>query len=190
MAQLDLGTVQDNHRGSVPRTGLTIAAVILSAFLSWFWFLPGLSGQLSRKADVTPHASMLDQVSEADMPNALRTMNGSPDFFAQFKARKDVCREPLAWVSLARTPGGPPTRVRIRTSGYVSPEFELSDVLLRVAIPFPGPYEAGRGTLEVMSVGGGGTVALRPASPIVSGSAKTIKQVTWKPIQHCSKPNE
>jgi len=164
--------------------------VILSAILSWFWVMPGVSGQIASKPSTATDTSMLDEVSEDDISGAMHTMYGSPDFFAQFKARKDACPAPLAWVSLVRTPGSPAGAVRVKSGRYVSPEFELGDVPLRVAIPFPGPYEAGHGLLEVISVGGGGTVTLRPALQIAPGSTKTLKQVTWKPIRRCSKTNE
>jgi hypothetical protein len=169
---------------------LPIAAVILSAVLSWAWFLPGVSAQLAPKADVASSNSTLDQVSEEDMAGALRTMTGSADFLGQFRSRKDACPVPLAWVSLVRPSGTAPEKVRIRSGNYYSPEFEPGDVPLRVAIPYPGPYEAGHGALEVISVGSGTTVALSPAWQVGTGSTKVAKQVVWDPIKRCSKANE
>jgi hypothetical protein len=166
-----------------------IIAIALSGILCWFWLIPGVSVELSPKASVDGNISTLDQVADNDIPAALGTMSGSADFLGQFKSRKDGCPVPLAWVSLARTSGAVSGKVRLRSGSYYSPEFEPGDLPLRVAIPYPGSYEAGHGALEVISVGGNTTVALFPAWQVVAGGARTVRQVVWQPSKRCANSN-
>lgn len=191
MEQSSSGSSTDDHRHGRQAAWAPIGgAVILAAILSWFWFLPGVSAQLTARA-IAAETSTLDRVGSNDIVNALRTMNGSADFLTQFKARKDGCPMPLAWVSLVGAPKGQPEGLRITSGSYVSPEFDMSgDVPVRIAVPFPAPYEAGHGTIEVTSVGSGATVALSPALHVAPGTQRIVKQVVWEPDKRCSPTNE
>jgi hypothetical protein len=67
----------------------------------------------------------------------------------------------------------------------------LSDVPVRVAIPYPGPYEMGRGTLMVMVTSGNVVVALQPAWRVSAQNGQVSHEVTWHPRINCKQqPNE
>jgi len=55
---------------------------------------------------------------------------------------------------------------------------------VRVAIPYPAPYEAGQGILSVL-LGGEATVALTPAWNISPKAGVTERAVTWQPSESC-----
>jgi hypothetical protein len=134
--------------------------------------------------------SDLTEVDERDIADALITMSPSNAVLAEFRTGKDgSCRRPLAWVSLVSAPGEPPSRIRLISGTYYSPLFEVSTTPVRVALPFPAPYESGRGVLSAIDVGGSATIALLPAWRVSAQDGKTTRAVTWQPVQNCSTPN-
>ncbi|MGA9868046.1 MAG: hypothetical protein WBQ75_16600 [Acetobacteraceae bacterium] len=114
-------------------------------------------------------------------------MNGSTAFLAQFRQRTGGCPRPLAWVSLGRAAAQPAGTVRLRSGTYFSPVFKLTDIPVRIAIPYPGPYETGHGTLMAMNAGGSAIVALVPAWVSARGGEAT-REVTWHPSKRCKQP--
>jgi hypothetical protein len=75
--------------------------------------------------------------------------------------------------------------IRLRSGNYISPNFSLTDAPVRVALPYPAPYEAGHGTLSVIAVGGEATVSLLPPWRVVGGSGLASHEVTWHPRIRC-----
>jgi hypothetical protein len=180
---------QAGSQGGMPGLWPAAAMAALSAIVCWIWLASSAAtdkGQTGGEAVV----SELAQVDVRDLADALTTMNGSDAFLAQFKQRAGGCPQPLAWVSVARTPGQPPGTVRLRSGGYISPTFSLSDVPMRVAIPYPGPYEAGHGRLAALDAGSSATIALRPAWHISAQADGAMREVTWHPRKRCAQPNE
>jgi len=133
--------------------------------------------------------SELANVDDQDVTAALTTINDSAGFLAQSKQRAGGCPLPLAWVSVALAPGQPAATVRLRSGSYFSPVFNLSDVPVRVAIPYPAPYETGHGMLTAMDAGGAAIIALLPAWHVPAQTGDATRAVTWRIGNRCKPPN-
>jgi hypothetical protein len=161
--------------------GLSIAIAVISGIVCWFWLSSGRANPLR------PHISELTEVEERDVTGALTTMNVPNAVREQFREGKDgSCRRPLAWVSLVSAPGEPPGHIRLISGTYYSPIFEVSATPVRVAIPFPAPYETGQGELTALDVGGSATISLLPSWRVVAHEGKATRAVTWNPVKKCS----
>jgi hypothetical protein len=178
------GGQMDSRRG-VPGVLPAAAVAMLSGVLCWIWLVSGAGSAMTSAGDAAAVASDLAQVDDGDVGAALTTMEGPTAFLARFKSRTAGCPEPLAWVTVARAPGQPAGTVRLGSGTYYSPVFDLSDVPVRVAIPYPGPYEAGHGMLTVMAAGGRAMVALRPAWQVPTQGGAARHEVTWHPSDRC-----
>lgn len=164
--------------------GLSIAIAVISGALCWFWLISGRANPLKPTA---PDVSDLAEVEDGAVAGALTTMRLQNSLLEQFQQDKDGgCRRPLAWVSLVAPPGEPPSRIRLISGTYYSPVFEVSATPVRVAIPFPAPYETGRGTLTAIDVGGSATLSLLPSWRVSAQDGKTTRAVTWQPVKSCS----
>lgn len=155
---------------------------VLTALLSgagcWFLVAP-------RLVSLTDAGSTrLEEVAPADLPAAMTTLSPSGGVLEQLR-RERGC-EALAVVTLAAPPGGPPARVRLRSGSYDSPAFLLTAAPMRVAIPYPAPVEAGRGTLMVISDGGEAVVALLPPWRLPTAPGEASRLVTWQPGTGCT----
>jgi hypothetical protein len=172
------------NQSALPGMGLTIAIAVISGVVSWFWLASGRANLLP------PNVSELTEVQESDIPGALTTMGPANPGLAQFqKAQDGRCRRPLAWVSLATAPGEPPSHIRLISGTYFSPVFEVTAVPMRVALPYPAPYETGHGLLTAIDVGGSTTIALLPAWRVAAQDGRTTRAVTWNPVNSCSPRN-
>jgi hypothetical protein len=176
------------NQSAPPGIGLAIAIAVISGVVCWFWMASGRANPLKPTA---PNVSDLTEVEEREVAGALSTMSLSNAVLAQSREGKDGgCRRPLAWVSLVSAPGEPPSRIRLISGKYYSPVFEVSAKPVRVAIPFPAPYETGQGTLTAIDVGGSATISLLPAWRVSAQDGKTTRAVTWYPAKNCSPRNE
>jgi hypothetical protein len=166
-------------RSGLPGIGLTIAIAVISGVVGWFWLASGRANLLA------PNVSELTEVTERDVASALTTM--APNLgLDQFRDAQDGrCRRPLAWVSLVSAPGEPPSHIRLISGNYYSPVFEVTAVPVRVALPYPAPYETGRGVLTAIDVGGSTTIALLPAWRVAAQDGRTTRAVTWQPVKSC-----
>ena len=99
------------------------------------------------------------------------------------------CPLPLAWVTVTPETNQQAEMIRLRSGSYYSPDFSLSGVPVRIAIPYPAPYDAGRGTLSVLHSGGYVTLDLNPAWHLTAQETSGSHQVTWQPSQHCKQSN-
>ena len=175
------------NRSAPPGIGLIIAIAVISGVVSWFWLASGRAGPLKPAA---PNVSDLTEVDANDVTGALTTMNVPNAALDQFRQGKDGgCRRPLAWVTLVSAPGEPPSRIRLISGTYFSPIFEVSATPVRVAVPFPAPYETGHGTLTAIDVGGSTKISLLPAWRVSAQDGKTTRAVTWHPVKSCSPRN-
>ena len=192
-SRIERPSIFPNARTDVAKgtPGLWVGAIaaVLSGLVTWIWLAGGIT------ATVTPSpaagaalVSELAQVNDRDIDGAMTTMTGSAAFLARFKERREGCPLPLAWVSLVRAPGQPPGKIRLRSGGYLSPIFDLSDVPMRIAIPYPAPYETGRGTLTAISAGGNAMVSLIPPWR-VSEKGGGARDVRWRAGSRCTRPN-
>jgi hypothetical protein len=164
--------------------GLAMAITVITGIVCWFWLASGRANPLEPTA---PNVSDLTEVQEREVAGALTTMNASNAVLAQFReAKAGGCRRPLAWVSLVSVAGELPSRIRLISGTYYSPVFEVSATPVRVAIPFPAPYETGHGALTAIDVGGSATISLLPAWRVSAQDGKPTRAVTWHPVKSCS----
>jgi len=164
-----------------------VAMAVVSGVVWWFWLA---SGRADSAKSGPATISALTEVTEQDIADALTTMAPSNGPLARFQATKDgTCRQPLAWVSLVSLPGEPPSQIRLISGSYYSPVIAVSATPVRVAIPYPKPYETGRGELTAVDVGGSATIALLPAWRVSAADGKTTREVVWHPVERCSHSN-
>lgn len=182
------GTESQNH-GATPGIWPFIAATMLSAVLCSVWLLSDVA--IAPVPDRGPGAvsSELSAVDDQDVAGALTTIEGPAALLARFKARADGCSLPLAWVSVSPVAGQPGVTVRLKSGAYYSPDFKLSDSPVRIAIPYPAPYETGHGTLTALHGGGIATIALHPPWHLSAQDAITTHEVTWHPSKRCKQPD-
>jgi hypothetical protein len=161
---------------------------VLSGIASWFWLMSDIA--MPSAAESGDWAvSDLAEVGDQDVADALTTIDGSSAFRAKFTDGKNGCRQKLAWVSLVSAPGQPPARLRIKSGEYYSPIFTVSAAPVRVAIPYPGPYETGHGKLTAIDTGGSVMIALRPAWQVPAKDGQATRDVTWQAGKRCGPPN-
>ena len=160
---------------------------MISGVVSWFWLT---SGQANPAKSAAPNISALTEVEESEIAGALASTDLPNAVLAQFQPAKDSgCRRPLAWVSLVSAPGEPPSRIRLISGTYYSPVFEVSATPVRVALPFPAPYETGHGALTAIDTGGSVTISLLPPWRVSAQEGTTTHAVTWNPVKKCSPRN-
>jgi hypothetical protein len=182
------GTGAQAHSGT-PGLWPVALATVLSAVLCSVWLMSDLAAASAPDSGTAAVTSELASVDDHDIAGALTTMAGTPASLARFKQRADGCPLPLAWVTVTPAAGQPTGTIRLRSGSYYSPDFNLSDVPVRIAIPYPAPYEAGHGTLTALHSGGNATLTLRPAWHLTAQGPSGRHQVTWQPSQRCKQPN-
>jgi hypothetical protein len=123
----------------------------------------------------------IQQVALADISGAITTL--APNAAAVMGEEAKRCKAPLAEVVLKNAPGAAPGLVRIRSGSYVSPPFTISDAPQRIAIPFPTPYQTGRGVIVVEGANAGATISLYPTNTVTSGSFPI--NIWWTPQKSC-----
>jgi hypothetical protein len=165
----------------VPGIGTAIVIAGLAALGIGYWAkadvkLPGLPapGGVSRVAEVAPQ----------DVPAAIETIDAPAEQLAQLKGRKP-CSVRLASVTIRRGPGQPDGRIRLQSGHYISPLFELTDMPVRVALPYPAPYETGRGVISVLGATTDAIVALTPPLHVPAQGGVRVQEVTWSPAGAC-----
>jgi hypothetical protein len=127
--------------------------------------------------------STLSLVAPAEITDASRTLD--PASSEQLASRAKECSVPLAQVAIWKTPGASGGAIRIRSGGYISPAFTLTDAPQRVAIPFPAPYATGRGVISVEGAADGAVISVSPAWYINSLVGSASLNVVWTPKDPC-----
>jgi hypothetical protein len=127
--------------------------------------------------------STLSLVAPAEITDASRTLD--PASSEQLASRAKECSVPLAQVAIWKTPGASGGAIRIRSGGYISPAFTLTDAPQRVAIPFPAPYATGRGVISVEGAADGAVISVSPAWHINSLVGSASLDVVWTPKDPC-----
>ena len=95
------------------------------------------------------------------------------------------CSSPLAYVMVWATDKNSNGSIQLQSGRYLSPAFQPSTEPRRIAIPYPGPYELGHGTIAVVGMADGIMVALTPVWRIDSFTGKLMQNVIWTPRSHC-----
>lgn len=177
-AESDGGTKRAGNTGAF----FVVAAGLLVSVAAWH--LLGNGGSMPF-GGVAVSEDGLSRVDSGDMAGAMTTMAGSPGFLGQFQGESKNCPTPLAWVALARVPGKAGGMVRIHSGSYLSPTFELTDVPQRLAIPYPAPYEQGRGEITVNGIADGLIVSLAPAWNVDHLNGAATRVVSWSVRPTC-----
>jgi hypothetical protein len=125
----------------------------------------------------------LAKVAPSEIANAIVTLD--PATSQQVAADAKACKAPIAWVTLTKQPGSAGGLVRIRSGAYLSPAFQASDVPQRIAMPYPAPYETGRGVLWVIGEGNGLEIDLYPGWTVASLNGTAPINVIWTPTDPC-----
>ncbi len=169
-----------NATTAVPGLGMAAFAAGLSALGFGYWAQAsrGAAADVARMAEVAPQ----------DMQEALATVEGTPAQMALFKDPK-ACSARLAWVVVKRDRGQPAGRIRLQSGSYFSPSFELTEVPVRVALPFYAPYATGRGTISVLGTTSDAIVTLTPPWRVPAQGGAHAREVTWTPAGPCPADN-
>jgi hypothetical protein len=165
---------------SLPGTWQALVIAALSALAVGYWAQAGENAPGAAAANV----SRVAEVAPQDVPAALDTVAGTPEQLAQYK-NQEACSARLAWVTVVRSPGQPAGRIRLKSGTYVSPAFDLTDAPVRVALPYPAPYETGRGTIAVIGTTTDAIVALAPPWHVPAQGGLHVQEVTWTPAGAC-----
>jgi hypothetical protein len=183
-----VSAARPDGRSRAPGLLPAAAAVVLSAVLFWVWLSTGGLKGVAPANDALTATSGLAPVDDQEIAAALKTMFGTPEFLAKFKKDSAACPLPLAWITLARAPGSIAETVRVRSGSYYSPLFDVPEVPVRVAVPYPAAYEMGHGSLGVLGVKGEVVAALTPAWHVTPQSG-AAREVTWPALKRCGGAN-
>ncbi len=153
-----------------------------------------IAGSLARpKAETAdgaapPGASRLAEVEQDEVGAALETVAAPPEQVARFRGQ-EACRRKLAWVTIAGLPNRPAGRIRLQSGKYLSPAFDLTDVPVRVALPYPAPYPTGHGTISIVGTTSDAVVALTPSWQVAANQGVQSREVSWTPAGGCPPAN-
>jgi hypothetical protein len=132
-----------------------------------------------KNASIPGGGSELSFVPRDQIVAAAATL--TPDARPDLVEQADKCVIPIAYVSVVST-GGEET-VRIRSGNYVSPQLTITQTPQRIAIPWPAPYQTGRGQISIEGDTKGALVSLYPTWRI--DSSGLVENVWWVPEKHC-----
>jgi hypothetical protein len=166
----DQGEEKSSLRGLLVICGGALLTSLVVAFAL------SLNPGLPTEAKLTPIA-----VSELDA--AAGTLITSQA--AQRVADAKVCKAPLAVLTIVKQAGSPDATIRIGSGDYVSPPFVVTDQPQQVAVPFPAPYQVGKGLMSVMGEGKGITVWMTPGWIIPTLSGIATQNVWWDTRPNC-----
>jgi hypothetical protein len=124
----------------------------------------------------------LANIPVEDISAAAATL--SPSAAPALVAGAKSCTVPMANLIIYNEAGAS-GMIRIRSGGYLSPEFQLTNTPQRVAVPFPTPYETGAGVLMVEGNTSGAVVLLSPGWHANSVNGATAINVVWTPKKPC-----
>jgi hypothetical protein len=158
--------------------GAAITATIIAAAVT-----TDRTATTSQASTSASSESTLDKVATADLAGAAATLD--PAVAQQTVSDAKACKAPIAWVTLAKLPGGTGGMVRVRSGSYLSPAFALSDAPQRVAIPYPAAYATGRGVLWMVGEAKGLDVHLYPGWSTASLDGAAPINVWWTPTDPC-----
>jgi hypothetical protein len=184
------GLASDQNRDRfAPLPGLLPAAgiALLAGLGMWAALSRGLAPTSSATNNIGPFE--IASVGDAELAGALGSMTGGNMDVSGLAAKRGGCPPHLAWISYALAPHQPRTTIRVESGRYASNVLPVTDIPQRVAIPFPAPYETGRGTLRLRKAGGAIVVALLPAWHVSASETEATQEVSWQPTSGCGNGN-
>jgi hypothetical protein len=172
-------SVSSTREGREPSNGShhpLILAALSGLFTGVF-----LAGALQYQS---PAALGLEKVAQGDIDEAISSIDPKQSGAAAEDAR--TCRIPLAFVTVtAEEPSQTPKTIRIRSGSYVTPPLIVTPSPRRIALPFPAPYQAGRGVISVEGAVRGLSISLVPSWQAAAPEAGTEINVIWTPKTAC-----
>jgi hypothetical protein len=128
-------------------------------------------------------ATEIASVAADEISDAQTTLD--PSRAAALASDAKACKAPLAYVTLSQAPGSPDSVIHIRSGGYASPVYHVGAAPIRVAIPLPTPYSAGRGQIFVEGPQRGLNVTLYPTWISPGGDSANAINIWWKTDKPC-----
>ncbi|AIQ89552.1 MULTISPECIES: hypothetical protein [Methylobacterium] len=100
-------------------------------------------------------------------------------------AEAKACRAPLGLMRLSKTKADAGGVVRIRAGNYLSPAFNITDGPINIAVPFPAPYEAGKGEIVIEGAAKDVFVELTPGLTVDTTAGVKRIPVIWNTSKPC-----
>lgn len=138
------------------------------------------SGLADRGSSVTPTVGF---VSQHDINDAAATLTPSVAGGLVDDAKR--CRVPLVSMTIEKGNAQIGSTLRIRAGNYVSPYFQVTEGMQRIAMPYPAPYDAGAGTFIVEGNAQGAILGLTPTKVLVGLPGSQSIPVVWRPVSPC-----
>lgn len=153
--------------------GLIAAAAVVGVLLS--------SGG---KPVGTADRPALSLVAKGEIDKASGTI--APEQKDKIVEEAKACRAPLAQMRISKADTNGRGVIRIRAGNYLSPAFTVGDTPINVAVPFPAPYETGKGEIVLEGAATGVFVEMTPGVTLNDdGSRARTVPVWWKTDTPC-----
>ncbi len=127
----------------------------------------------------TSGKTTISSVEQADLDAASGTL--TPAVAGGLIDDAKHCRVPLASMTIAKGTAQAAGSIRIRSGSYVSPWFNLTDNVQRLAVPYPAAYGSGSGVIVVEGDASGAVVGLTPTKVMVDLPTAVNIPVWWSP---------
>jgi hypothetical protein len=147
------------------------------------------AGSVAMKYDLglsgigTSGQTTISSVGQADLDGAAGTL--TPAVAGGLIDDAKHCRVPLASMTIAKGNAQAGGSIRIRSGNYLSPWFNLTDGVQRIAVPYPAPYGAGSGVIVVEGDASGAVVGLTPTKVMLDLPTAVSIPVVWRPQSPC-----
>ena len=151
---------------------------------SWAaWWRRAPSRACCSRAAGTAARPALTLVKAAEIDKAAETLPF--DEKDKIVAEAKACRAPLGQMRLSKMAADAGGVVRIRAGNYLSPAFNIADGPINIAVPFPAPYETGKGEITVEGAAKDVFVELTPGLKVdTTGGVQRIP-VIWNTSKPC-----
>lgn len=125
----------------------------------------------------------LTLVKKGEIEKAADTL--APEEKDKVVAEAKACTAPLASMRLSKTTSQGGGVVRIRAGNYLSPAFNVADTPINIAVPFPAPYETGKGEIVLEGPAKDVFVQLTPGLKMDQAAGALRIPVIWDTSKPC-----
>jgi hypothetical protein len=122
-------------------------------------------------------------VPQSDIAGAASTLTSQVASIIVEDAKS--CRTPMAIITISKAVGTDSGVIRIRSGGYLSPAFTLTDTPQQVAIPFPTTYSSGKGNITIEGQAKNASLSLFPTVTINNMTSVFPISIWWTPDKPC-----
>jgi hypothetical protein len=144
-------------------------------------------GLVLRNADIgvtgNPAQPTVSYVAQRDLGEAATTL--TPAAAGALVEDAQRCKIPLASMTIAKGTAAIGSTLRIRSGGYVSPYFTVTENMQRIAMPYPAPYGSGTGTFVVEGNATGAILGLTPTRVLIELPGAQSIPVVWRAVNPC-----